>query len=307
MNNATTTPITLDRNAAAPSRATNSITLTAGSMMFPLSIYTAVSDVAINRSERLNGDPGISVGRVHVRKDTGDIIDPANVTRMAEAAAGKGAGKWVVVDDADLAEVYGDTGEAKIVSFVPAADAGRYVIDGLVQVRARNDKRASAQVANQAAFSLLLTGMANRQVQALIRFVVRGGPRFGLLDHTGDMRTIITADAVREARELPVIEHADGAIDMMGQFIDSVGVMSEPVIDDTPVKVQEFIDSKAASCGVAVGDSPASAPSVVVVDVMAELAASIAASMEARKSVKKAVAKKAVAKKATAGSKAKAK
>lgn len=292
------TSITLDRGAAMPSRSTNSITLTAGSMIFPLSIFTAVSDLSVSRSERLEGDPAISVGRTHIRKDTGEIIDTLNVTRMAEAVTGEGAGKWVVVTDDELADVYGQNGEAEIVSFVPASDVARYVVDGLLQVRARNDKRASAQAANQAAFSLLLAGMRERNVHALIRFVVRGGPRFGLLDHDGDMRTVIPAAAVRQARELPVVEHDAKSVDMMGKFIDSIGVQSEPVEDDTPVKVQEFIDAKAVELGVAVGDAPTTKSPVVVVDIMAELEASVAAAKAKRAPAKKKAAakRKAVAK-----------
>lgn len=244
------TTITIDRQGPVPSRATTSITLTAGAMMFPLSIYTAVEDLAISRSERLDGNPAIEVGRTSIRKDTGDVVDVTNVTRMAQATTGK----WVVVEDADLAAIYGETGEATIISFVPVADAGRYVTDGIIQVRARSDKRAAAQAANEAAFSLLLTGMANRQVHALVRFVMRGGPRFGLLTADGDMLTIIPAEAVRAARPLPMLDHDAVQVDMMSQFIDAVGVTSELVNDDTPAKVQTFIDTKAVEHGVEVGE-----------------------------------------------------
>jgi len=299
----TTTTNMIDRKAPAPARATNSITLTAGSMVFPLSIYTAVSDLSIQRSERLGGDPSISVGRVHIRKDTGETINPADVTRMAEAATGDGAGKWVVITDAELAEVYGESGEAEVVSFVPDADIGRYVTDGLLQIRARNDKRASAQAANQTAFSLLLAGLRDRNVHALVRFVVRGGPCHGLLDGNGDMFTIIPAEAVRVARELPVIDHDSKSIKLMGQFIDSIGVTSEAIVDDTPAKVQDFIDAKAATFGIAVGDTPtAGAKSPVMVDVMADLQASITAAKATRSAPakKRAATKKAATKKVAA-------
>ena len=293
------TNIIIDRQGPVPTRATTSITLTAGAMVFPLSIYTAVSDLSVSRSERLGGDPAIPVGRAYVRKDTGDIINPDNVTRMAEAVTGSGAGSWVVVDDTELANVYGETGEAQVVSFVPVVEAGRYVTDGLIQVRARSDKRASAQSANEAAFSLLLTGMRHRQVHALIRFVLRGGPRFGLLTADGDVFTIIPAEAVRAARPLPIVEHDDKAVDMMGQFIDTIGVASQLVNDDTPSKVQAFIDSKAAECGVKVGDTPtvtAQGTAAPATDVMAALEASIAKS----KATRSAAAKKAPARKKAA-------
>ena len=295
----TTTTTTIDRQGPVPSRATTSITLTVGAMVFPLSIYTAISDLAVNRHERLNGDPSISVGRSYIRKDTGETINPDNVTRMAEAVTGKAAGSWVIVSDTDLAEVYGETGEAQVVSFVPVAEAGRYTVDGLLQVRGKSDKRPSAQAATDAAFSLLLTGMRHRQVHALVRFVLRGGPRFGLLTCDGDILTVVPAEAVRAARPLPIVEHDSKAIDMMGQFIDAIGVASELVNDDTPSKVQAFIDSKAEVAGVRIGDSPDvkaidSAPHTV--DVMAALEASITAA----KAVKAPARKRAPARKTAA-------
>lgn len=287
-----------DRLAPAPTRATTSITLSAGALVFPLSIYTAVSDLSVRRSERLGGDPSITVGRTTIRRDTGDVVDHDNVTRMAQAVSGKAAGDWVIVTDDDLASVYGDTGEATIVSFVPIADAGRYVLDGLLQVRPKADKRKAAQSANEQAFSLLLAGMVDRGVHALIRFVMRGGPRFGLLTADGDLFTIISADAVREAKPLATHNHDQAALDMIGQFIDVIGVGSEPVIDDTPTKVQSFVDAKAVEHGVAEGESPVtttqSAPaSVSSPDVMAALEASIAEAKAARKPVKKAAKKSA--------------
>jgi non-homologous end joining protein Ku len=258
-------------------------------MVFPLSIYTAVSELAVTRSERLNGDPAIEVGRTSIRKDTGEVVNTEDVTRMAQSVTGQ----WVVVTDAELAEVYGNTGEAHIVSFVPVADTGRYVTDGILQVRAQKDKRVAAQAANEQAFSLLLTGMRNRQVHALVRFVMRGGPRYGLLTADGDMLTIIPAEAVRAARLLPDIQHDAAQLDMMSQFIDAIGVTSSLVNDDTPAKVQAFIDAKAATCGVEVGGTPVvkhGVPSAASADVMAALEASITAAKQARKAPAKKVA-----------------
>lgn len=287
--------ISIDRQGPVPARATSSITLTAGAMAIPLSIYTAVEDLAVNRSERLAGDPAIEVGRTSIRKDTGEVVNTDDVTRMAQSTDGK----WVVVTDAELAEVYGDTGEATVVSFVPVAEAGRYVTDGIMQVRAKKDKRVAAQAANEHAYSLLLAGMRNRQVHALVRVVLRGGPRYGLLTYDGDLLTIIPAKAVRAARLLPDIQHDNKQLDMIGQFIDAIGVASELVEDDTPTRVQSFIDSKAAECGVEAGDvvKPGSATAPTP-DVMAALEASINAAKQARKAAAKKAAprKKAAAK-----------
>lgn len=293
MNTITTT----DRQGPIPTRATSSITLTAGALVVPLSIYTAVEDLAVSRSERLGGDPAISVGRAYVRKDTGATISSDDVTRMAEAVTGPAAGSWVVVDDNELAGVYGDPGAAEVVSFVPIAEAGRYTLDGIMQVRAKADKRTSAQAASEAAFSLLLVGMRERGVHALVRIVLRGGPRYGLLTADGDVLTIIPAEAVRQARPLPFVEHDAAAVKMMGQFIDAIGVTSQPVNDDTPNRVQAFIDTKAAECGVKVGESPTQtivqgAPSSV--DVMAQIEASITkAKVASKTAAKKAPAKRA--------------
>jgi non-homologous end joining protein Ku len=273
MNTTITTP-EVDRQAPAPSKATASITLTAGALVVPLSIYTAIETLAVARHERLDGNPAIEVGRTSIRKDTGEVITTGHVTRMAEATDGT----WVTVDDAELASVYGDTGQANVVSFVPVAEAQRYTLDGIMQVRAKRDKKASAQAANDTAFSLLLAGMQAAGVHALIRFVLRGGPRFGLLTASGDLLTIIPAEAVRAALPLPEVQHTPQALELIGQFINAVGVKAEPVNDATPVEVQAFIDGKAATHGVRVGDAPAEPASApVVIDMMAALTASIEA------------------------------
>lgn len=287
MTTTTTNTITTDRLGDLPARATTSVTLTAGALVIPLSIYTATSDLSVKRSERLSGDPAIEVGRTYIRKDTGEVVQPENVTRMAQAVTGDGAGKWVIVTDDELASIYGDTGEASIVTFVPVNDAGRYTLDGIMQVRAKRDKRAAAQAAGEAAFSLLLTGMRTRNVYALIRLVLRGGPRFALLTWEGDLLTIVPAGAVRAALPLPTRDHPKQEIDLIGQFIDAIGVNSIPVEDDTPVKVQAFIDSKATEAGVAVGDTPAVTTATGVspfanADVLDVLRASIAKAKEAK-------------------------
>ena len=75
-------------------------------------------------------------------------------------------------------------------------------------------------------------------------------------------------------------------------------------MDDTPVKVQSFIDSKAATHGVEAGDEPVvTAPGGTVpkVDIMAALEASISEAKAAKAPAKKQAArKKAAAKKAVA-------
>ena len=163
------------RTAPAPTRATTSVVLTVGVVPIPLSVFTAVESTGVVRHEFFNGNADISVGRSPIRRDTGEVIDQADVTRMAQADDGT----WVLLDNDEVEAASGAPGGCEVVTFVPVKDAGQYLIDGLYQVRPKIDKRGGA--AATAAFATLLAGMTARKVHALVKVKLRGTPRYGLL------------------------------------------------------------------------------------------------------------------------------
>jgi DNA end-binding protein Ku len=253
------------------------VTLSAGLINIPLSVFTATETTAVTRKEFLNGDPNIPVGRAPIRKDTEAIVHTADVTRMVEADNGT----WVTLTDDEVAGCVGAPGGCEVVSFVPVKDAGRYLTDGLYQVRPKVDKRGGA--AATAAFSLLLAGMAARKVHALVRITMRGTPRYGLLTVEGDLLMIATADNVREALPLPDHKPSKAEVTMVCSLIDAIGIESPTVVDDASPKVRAFVNEKAGPGNVTAIKSaaPLSAP----VDLTEMLTASIEAAKAAKKKV----------------------
>lgn len=269
----------LIRNAPVPTRATSTVVLSTGLLSIPLSVFTAVESTTVTRHEFLNGDPTIPVGRASIRKDTDAIVHTSEVTRMTQADNDK----WVVLDDAEIAECVGLSGACEVVCFVPVKDAGCYLIDGLYQLRPKTDKKGAA--AASAAFGLLLAGMQARKVHALVRFALRNTPRYALLTTDGDLFTIVTADGIREALPLIDTKPAKAQVDMVTTLIDTIGVETPTVLDDFSPKVRDYVNRKAKTGGVV----PMSAPLVAtnVLDLSALLAESIEAAKAAKAPAKK--------------------
>lgn len=269
--------MTITRLAPAPTRATSSVTLSAGLITIPLSVYTAVESTAVQRREFLLGNPDIPVGRASIRRDTNEQVHTGEVTRMAQADDGT----WVELHDAEISEVAGSSGGCDVVTFVPIAAADQYLTDGLYQVRPKRDKRGNA--AAEAAFSLLLAGMAARKVHALVRITMRGLPRYALLTVEGDLLMLATADSIRESLPLPGHEPSKAEVDMVVSLIDAIGVDAPAVTDDVSPKVQEYVNEKAARGGVAATGTTAPAPAPTAVDLTEMLQASIEAAKAAKK------------------------
>ena len=122
--------------APAPTRPTTSITLAAGLLNIPLSVYTSTEATRVSRKEFLGGDPTIEVGRSPIRKDTGAVVETADVTRMAQASNGT----WVVLNDDEIAACTSERGVAEIVTFVSTKDFDNYLTEGLYQVRPKVEK-----------------------------------------------------------------------------------------------------------------------------------------------------------------------
>ena len=150
--------------AAPPTRAHTSITLAAGMVNVPLSVYTSTEATRVSRKEFLNGDSNVEVGRSPIRKDTGEVVVSADVTRMAQADNGT----WVTLNDDEIAACTSDKNVAEIVSFVPVKDIDSYLTEGLYQVRPKVEKGKPNPAAVKA-LSILFAGMKARKVARLSR------------------------------------------------------------------------------------------------------------------------------------------
>lgn len=228
--------------APAPVRATTSITLAAGLLNIPLSVYTSTESTRVERKEYLNGDVNVPVGRSPIRKDTGAVVDSADVTRMAEATNGT----WVVLTDDEIAACTSERGVAEIVSFVSTKDFDNYFTEALYQVRPKSEKGKANPSATKA-LSLLFAGMKARKVGALVKLAMRGPARYAILTTDGDLRMVLTADAVRQPRVLDGsdLKFAKAEVEMATTFIDAIGIEAPAVTDDTAPVVQAYVDSKA--------------------------------------------------------------
>jgi non-homologous end joining protein Ku len=253
--------------APAPERSTTSMTLAWGVVTIPCSIYTGTEPVSVARKEFLAD--GTPVGRVSINKTTGQFVDRSIVVKMAESTSGV----WVELDDDEIAACTTDKGLATIVSFVPNAKVNsEYLLDGLNQVRPKRVK-GKVDPAGNKALALLLETMKARKVHALVSVALRGPARYAVIDHNGDMRWVVTADAIRNHRDLPTAVITDAERAAAASLIDAIGVSTPTLIDTTAQAVQDFVDAKAAG----MAPSFTAAPEIAPADLMADLLASIAA------------------------------
>lgn len=252
-----------------PSRATTTITLSFGLVNLPLSVYTGTEETRVQRAEFYDGDSAIPVGRAPIRKDTGAVIDQAGVVRMAQADSGA----WVALSDDEISACTSPRGLAEIVSFVPLKDAGKYLVSDVKQVRPKQDKGKSNPSVDKG-FMLLLNVMAKRKLMALVKVAMRGPARYALLDSSGNLFLVYTADAVRNEVDLP---HASAIseqeMSLANLLIDAVGIDAPTLIDTTAPVVQAYVNDKAK--GIKVPERPV--PSATPVDLMEQLLASIEA------------------------------
>ncbi len=262
--------------APAPQRSTTSFHIGWGLIDIAVSAYTGTEETRVARKEFLvEGDTLVPVGRAAIRKDTGEVIESSDVVRMAQASSGE----WVALSDEEIAECTSPRGQAEIVAFVPVKETGQYLAEGQMQVRPQAVKGKVAP-ATEKAYALLMAAMKKRKVVALVKVAMRGPARFALIDSEGTMTLVRTADAVRTARPLPEVTIAKPHLEMAMALIDSVGVDTPVLTDDTAPVVSKFVEAKATGKPVEVK----AAPSIAAGDLMAQLEASIAAKKAVRAS-----------------------
>jgi non-homologous end joining protein Ku len=263
--------------APAPSRQTTSFTLSWGVVNIPMSVYTGTEATRVTRKEFITTEAGalVEVGRSPIRKDTGEVIDTAEVGRYAQAVNGE----WVLLTDEEIATCTSPKGVAEIVTFVPTDEVAQYLSEGQVQVRPKTSKGKVDPSADRA-FALLCLAMDSSEVVALVKVALRGPARYGLLDSTGTFTLIYTADAIRQPVSEPhgTYEFSTQELTLASTLIDAVGVDTPVLSDDTAPVVQEFVNAK--STGVV---APVIAPAVASgQDLRSQLQASVAATKAAK-------------------------
>ena len=253
--------------APAPQRATTSFTLSWGLLNIPVSAYTGTEEVRVARKEFTG--LGHAVGRVSIDKETGDVIDRADVVKMAESTSGA----WVTLDDDEIVAATMPKGLAVIETFILTKNLGQYLTESLYQIRPRRVKGKS-DPSGIKALTLLFSAMKNRKVAALVKVAMRGPARYALLTAEGELRFVVTADAIRQPVALPTADVSQQEADLALALIETVGVSVPTLVDTTALAVQAYVDQKAAGVLPTVAAEPqASGP-----DLLAGLMASIEAS-----------------------------
>jgi non-homologous end joining protein Ku len=269
------------RTAPAPTRASNSFTIGFGLLNIPVSVLTGTEETAVKRSEFVTVEGALHpVGRVPYDKVTNEVIEDAasNVVRHAHDEA---SGKDVPLSDDEIAACTMPKGIAEIVSFVPLSKLHQsYLTIGLAQVRARTSGLKEAQKAQaQRAFGLLLTGMREAKVVALVKVALRGPARFAAITPDGDLLWLQASDGIREAQPMTPQVYSDNELSLVSTLIDTIGKGTPVITDDTAAKITEYVASKAAGV-----DTPVSEPLAepTQIDMMSVLSASIDAAKAGR-------------------------
>lgn len=248
---------TIQRLAAAPTKASTSFLLSVGLVNIPLGVLSGVEATTVKRREFVAGTDH-EVGRKQYDKTTGKDVDPAQVVRMAEASNGL----MVELTDDEIAQATMPKGVAEVLAFVPTAQLDQYLPEKIDQVRARTSGMNKAQVAAaERAFGLFLAGLRTKNVVALISVALRGPAKYGYITSDGDLVWLYPADGIRQPKALNVGEYTEREMDLIGKLIESFPGEAPVLIDTNAQAVQAFVDQKAT------GSAPTKAePNMVEVD-----------------------------------------
>ena len=181
--------------AHAPVRAHTSITLAAGLLNIPLSrlhldrVHPGRSQGVPQRRRQHRRRPLARSARTRARWSPA-----ADVTRMAQATNGT----WVVLTDDEIAACTSPQGRGRdrLASCPPRTSTT--TSPRACTRSARRSRRARPTRPASKAFGLLFAGMKARKVGALVKLAMRGPARYAILTTDGDLRLVLTADAVRQ-------------------------------------------------------------------------------------------------------------
>lgn len=267
-------------HAPAPSRSTTNVSLSFMMMNIPVSIYAGTSKSGVSRSRYVNRNgEWHKVGNKYYDKQTGEEVEYADFQNLVETKNG-----LVEITDEEIeALVEASSGTLTIKGFVKqdALSGGRYVPQKLYQVRPQKRKVGKTKEVDpgaERAFALLTTAMKKSGVLAVVKYSLRGNPRFGALLPNGRMYELAFDNEVREGLPLPEAELSEQELSMMEQLINQATEQDPPILkDDSTEKVMEYAEKKAES-GEAVELPEAKTEST------GDLMAALQASLEAGKS-----------------------
>jgi len=261
-----------------------------GLLNIPIRIHKITDGARTTPPRSMFTPDGHPIGQQLIDKtllaEKGEIVpvDRAAVVKMTEVG-----GVWVPLTDEEIAAQCSLTkGFAEIVTFVPVAEAvENYRVEEEIEWRPDTVKVGKAKVVDPhaaKAMSLLSAAMVERGVAALVLVPTSSGARFVLLQAGGRGGWVSFAAGVRSIPAAPEVAVTDAELKLAGQLVDQIGVGCPVLVDETGVRLAEFLVAKAA--GGAVSVPVAVLPVAPVVDIMAQLAASVEAAVKTKKAVK---------------------
>jgi DNA end-binding protein Ku len=250
-----------------------------GLVNVPVKLYTAIS----RKSVHFNQIDSRSGSRIKYKK-----VSAADETEVPSEAIVKGyeltSGQYVLVDDAELSSLDPEASRTiDIETFIDLDQIDPIFYDAAYYVA---PDKATAKP-----YALLERAMEETGKVAIARFVMRSKqylcavrPKDGYLV----LSTMVYADEVNEAKEIPELdaaqsaELADKELAMARQLVESLSGAFEPegYEDNYRNKVLDLIERKAA--GESIVEAPAPEVADKVVDLMAALEQSVKAAKDAR-------------------------
>lgn len=266
---------------AEPSSRGTNLTLSWGLVNMNLKVFGGTADAATHRSQF--SPAGNPVGYTNVDKTTGQPVTADQITKKALASDGA---TWVPLSDAELAQIFADTGlaaksAATVDTLVPVEAIGTvYAVDSIGYLRAAPIKSGKASVPNPAmdkALALFLAALEHRGKAALVRI----GEKWAAILPDGRFAKLCFAEAIRQAPPLATPDLSERELELALGIIDSIGEGLPVLHDDVGARIRAFVDAKAAGKAAPVAAPVAAEPEVI--DLMAALEASVAAAKPAKR------------------------
>lgn len=227
-----------------PKRATASVTLTFGTSLIPVQLFSGQESTDnrwVKRSEYTRD--GRSCGRARVVKDT----DPPEIVTDFVKCVETDEGLVELTDD-EIAEALDlPEEEAEILTFLPlhVMGSGRYLPEAILQVRpAKGKQKGSFDPAAAKAFATLMKAMRQKQVFALVQLVLQRRPTYGALLPNGRMYKLMFDDEVRDDRPMPDVNVSMEKVD---QVIEAMNISNEPpeLTNDHRDLITAYVEKKA--------------------------------------------------------------
>lgn len=257
--------------ASAPTRSAGSGVINFGLVTVPVRLYNGIDSEAGKIKREMRSPAGNPIQFRKIDAATKEEVAHSDI-RMVYVTEDS---KEVELSDEEMDAAAGNAENWNLVGFYPLREASNFTFETLVQVRPDVIKKGkNTERPYDAAFSLLMLAMDDREVFALLEYTSRGSRKVGVLTSDGNMRLAFHADEVREPLPLPApTEVTEEALVLAGNLVDSMTKTGAQVPENTSAqKIRAYAETKAEGT---VASEVRETAKVGTVDLVAALSASI--------------------------------